>query len=478
MLRYFLRNAILVVALNFTVKGVYLLVVERSVQNLLPEGEYGLYFSLFNLSLLFQLLADLGLQQYNNRQLSQHRQLLTKYFPYFLGLKLLLFGGFLLALLLGGNLLKYDQETLGLLTIIGLNLGLNSLLLFLRTNLSGLGFYRLDSWVSVVDKLLMLLFIGGLILFAPDYLSVRRFALAQTLAWLLACLLLLRLLWPRLPHFRPRWRLSISWSLLRQAAPYALVVLLMTAYTRIDAVMIERLLPDGQLQADHYAAAYRLLDAANMGGFLLAGLLLPMFARLLGQGEAVGPLLGLAAPLALVAAACVSIPLMLLAQPTAQALYHFADARTGLILAWLIPSFIAVCGNYVYGSLCTAAGELKRMNQIFAVGVLLNLMGNLLVLPSYGAVGCAAITTLTQSSITIALIVLAHRRLDLSGHQLSWWRLLTFLGLYTASAWGLEQWLSLSWWQELVVLGSWGLLLAVSFRLFSFRQLSVLLSKE
>ena len=471
MLRYFLRNALLVVVLNFLVKGIYLLVVERSVQNLLPEGDYGLYFSLFNLSLLFQLIADLGLQQYNNRQLSQHRQLLAKYFPYFLGLKLLLFGLFLIALFLGGSVLQYDKDTMSLLAIIGLNLGLNSFLLFLRTNLSGLGFYRLDSWVSVVDKLLMLVFIGGLILLAPDFLTVKRFALAQTMAWLVACVLLLFLLWPRLPHRWPRWRPSISWSLLRQAAPYALVVLLMTAYTRIDAVMIERLLTDGQVQADHYAAAYRLLDAANMGGFLLAGLLLPMFARLLGQRESVGPLLGLATPLALVGAVCVSVPLVLLAQPTMDALYHFADERTALILAWLIPSFIAVCGNYVYGSLCTAAGELRRMNQIFVVGVLLNLIGNLLVLPTYGAIGCAGITTLTQSSITIALIVLAHRRLDLSGNQLSWWRLLLFFGLYAFSVWGLEQLLDLSWWIELMLLGSWGLLLAFGLQVLQLQRL-------
>ncbi|MEL6359079.1 MAG: polysaccharide biosynthesis protein, partial [Bacteroidota bacterium] len=65
MQKRFLSNAFLVLALNFTIKGTYLLVVEREVQNLLPRGDYGLYFSLFNLSLMFQLLADFGLQHFN-----------------------------------------------------------------------------------------------------------------------------------------------------------------------------------------------------------------------------------------------------------------------------------------------------------------------------------------------------------------------------------------------------------------------------
>ena len=89
-----------------------------------------------------------------------------------------------------------------------------------------------------------------------------------------------------------------------------------------------------------------------------------------------------------------------------------------------------------------------------------------------GAVGCAGITTLTQSSITIALIVLAHRRLDLSGHQLSWWRLIVFIGAYALSAWGLEQLLNLAWWIELMILGSWGLMLAFGLKVLQFPRLN------
>ncbi|MBK8195245.1 MAG: hypothetical protein IPK76_19270 [Lewinellaceae bacterium] len=62
--------------------------------------------------------------------------------------------------------------------------------------------------------------------------------------------------------------------------PYALVVLLMFAYTRLDGVLLERLLPGGKTHAEVYAGAYRLLDACNMLGFMFASLLLRVFARL------------------------------------------------------------------------------------------------------------------------------------------------------------------------------------------------------
>ena len=44
----------------------------------------------------------------------------------------------------------------------------------------------------------------------------------------------------------------------------------MGVYTRTDVVMVERLLPDGKMQAGIYASAYRLLDAVNVAGFLFS----------------------------------------------------------------------------------------------------------------------------------------------------------------------------------------------------------------
>lgn len=396
------------------VKGLYLLGVEREVQNILPAGQYGLYFSLFNLSMLLQLLADFGLQLYNSRNLSGHRQLLTKYFPYFLGVKLLLGAFFFLALFTTGYWLGYNRMAFALLCIVGINQLLMSLLLFLRSNLTGMGRYRTDSWVSVLDKLLMLLLVGGLLLFARQQLSVYSFALAQTLSWFISVLVVFVLLKKQLVNWRPKWKPAQYRSLLRKSFPFAMAVFLMTAYTRIDAVMIERLLADGALQADHYAAAYRLLDAVNMFGYLISGLLLPMFARLLSQDESPHPLLQLSLPTVLAGALIVSLPLAVWAKPLVYWLYDFADDRTGQILALLIFSFTAMCVNYVYGALLGAANELKRMNYIFTLGCLINLLGNWWVLPHYGAVGAAAITTLTQSFIALAQAILAHQRLRLS----------------------------------------------------------------
>lgn len=470
MVGQFFRNALLQVSLNLLVKGVYLFAVERMVQNILPEGDYGLYFALLGLGMLLQVVADFGLQLYNSRVLAGHRQLLAKYFPYFIGLKLLLGTAFFLLLLPIGLLLGYRGAEIYLLLIAGAIQLFNSLVLYLRSNLSGLGKYALDGWFSIADKSLMILTVGGLLLLAPEELTIFRFAGLQLMSWAITAGLLVLVVRDRLPRKLPKFSRATFMALLKGGAPYALAVFLATAYTRTDALMIERLLTDGAAAADHYAASYRLLDALNMIGWLLAGLLIPMYARLYAQKESLLPLLKFSVQLLLAGSVCAAIPLAFYSQEIVDLLYDFAEQRTGQILFFLAFSFIAQCLNYAYGALLSATGFIGRMNKIYAIGIFLNLGGNLLVLPHYGAPGAAAITLLTQGFVALTQAVLAHRWLSLPVKIITWGRLLLFTTLLASCGLALIHF-SLPWFLACVTLGLGGLTVAFLLDLIDFRKL-------
>ena len=57
--------------LNILVNGssFWIFGIDRTVQNLLGAGEYGLLYSLFNFSLLLNIILDFGLTNFNNREL-------------------------------------------------------------------------------------------------------------------------------------------------------------------------------------------------------------------------------------------------------------------------------------------------------------------------------------------------------------------------------------------------------------------------
>ena len=277
-----------------------------------------------------------------------------------------------------------------LLFFIALNHLLISLVAFLRSNISGVGRYRTDSALSALDKLLLSIICGVLLWGLPGRpeFRIEWFVHAQNASWLITALVALLIIRSILKNpIRLKPRLLFGWSVMKSAAPYALAIFLMTAYTRLDMVILEWMLPDGRHETGIYAAAYRLLDAFNVVGLLFAGLLLPMYARLLRQREK-EQLHQSPAKAATELSSLVKLALQLIwvgTIPLALACFFFREElmlwlypRTatpyyGSVLAAVILSLIPFSGTFIVSTLLTANDSLKRMNWLFTIGIALNI---------------------------------------------------------------------------------------------------------
>ena len=67
MQRVFFSNLILMVLLNLLVKPIALFGIDATVQNRVGPESYGLYFSLLNLSVIFNTLLDLGINNFTTK---------------------------------------------------------------------------------------------------------------------------------------------------------------------------------------------------------------------------------------------------------------------------------------------------------------------------------------------------------------------------------------------------------------------------
>lgn len=415
MKRAFLINILFLLAVNLLIKPFYIFGIDRTVQNTVPPGDYGLYFALFNFTYLLQIINDFGIQNFNNRNIAQHHQLLDKYFPNIIILKGLLGIAYLGIVFLMAWFSGYEGQYFSLIGVIAFNQILLSLTLFLRSNISGLSRYRVDSLISVTDKLLLILICGVLLWVEPfqSQFKIEWFVYAQTASLGLTALIAFFVVKSHIQRLRFRFRPGFLWLILRDSYPYALVIFLMTAYTRIDSVMLERMLPNGKIEADIYASAYRLLDASNMIGFLFASLLLPMFAKMIKQKEDLGSLIRFSLQFIIAGAIALAVATFWFQEDIMVLLYEDGTAYSGTILGWLMISFVAISGSYIYGTLLTANGSLMKMNRIFIVGVLLNVGLNFWLIPEYQAWGAAVATCFTQFFVFFAQIILAKTALKL-----------------------------------------------------------------
>ncbi|MBW7848217.1 MAG: polysaccharide biosynthesis C-terminal domain-containing protein [Bacteroidales bacterium] len=456
----FLRNIAFLLTLNLLIKPFWILGVDRSVQNAVGESAYGLYLSVYSFSFLFYILLDLGITNYNSRTIAQNNSLVKSYFTGIATVKFFLALVYAIITFGVAALIGYKGAQLYLLGWVAVNQILLSMILYLRSNIAALFYFKTDSFLSVLDRLIMI-GICSILLWGGRVESVFRiewFVYAQTAAYILTFVVALLFLMLKAGRLHLGIPLPLIGSIVRSSLPYALLVLLMSFYNRLEPVLIERLLPEGEglVQTGIYGKAFRLLDAGNNISLLFSVLLLPMFASMLQRREPVSQLVRQSFSLIVVMSSTVAALALAYSEELMQLLYGQSVVQdpqltlnpvvdeSVLILRILMGSFVSVSITYVFGTLLTANGNLKQLNLVAASGVVVNLLMNYLLIPEFKAVGAAWASFGVQAFTALIQMALAFRLLGLRFGTLYWWRLLEYL-LLLALAVGASTILPLSW---------------------------------
>jgi O-antigen/teichoic acid export membrane protein len=139
---------------------------------------------------------------------------------------------------------------------------------------------------------------------------------------------------------------------------------------------------------------------------LFAGLLLPIFARMLKLKESIEPLLKTAFILLITPGIVVAVGCWFYSTELMQLLYgkeHLEQASA--IFPILMSCFVATSTTYIFGTLLTANGNLRELNLMAVSGILINVTMNLFLIPRYQAVG-SAVSSLTTQFFTALIQVL------------------------------------------------------------------------
>lgn len=418
------------------------------------------------------MLLDFGITNYNNRNIAQNHQLLSKSLSNIVGLKLLLAILYAIVTIVVGFFIGYEGRQFQLLLFLILNQFIASFILYLRSNLSGLHYFKTDSFISVLDRALMIIICGILLwggVTETDF-KIEWFVYAQTVAYVSTMLITLVIVYNKAELLGLNFDKTYFIATLKKSYPYALLALLMVFYYRVDSVMLERMLPDGKEQAGIYAQGFRILDAAAMFAFLFAVLLLPIFSRMIKQKESVNQLTLFSFLLLIVPVLGVTFASYFYRTELIDLLYHQHVETSASIFGILILCFIGISTSYIFGTLLTANGSLKELNIMATGGVLINIVLNLILIPKYYALGAAIASLITQSFTAIIQIVLAKR---IFGFNINIKRI-TILILFIASVFviaKLSLQVNLFWLYKFAGIIVLSLIMAFVFRLINLKAL-------
>jgi len=405
----FLKGLSWLVFLNVIVKPVWIFGIDRQLQNTIGHETYGSYFSVLNLSIILSFIMDAGITNRLNRQLASGQAADIKKMFWLKCILSLIYLFTIYSVCRLSGIEKIDT----VLLVCGIQI-LTSFLLFLRALLTAEQQFVKDAWLSVIDKLLMI-FIAGALFYLPFFASAITL---NTFLWIqMACTASTVFIafgftannFSGNNHFA-----ESSFRIIRSALPFIVIVLFMSVHNRLDGFLLERMHKNGAYEAGVYASGFRLLDAGNMVGYLASSFLVPFIARHLKTPLLIQRLiLNLRHALIIFSLLVVSF-ITVFASWTRELLYPAIAYNLSSIIVLTISALPAYYLIHIYGSLLTAARQLKTFIGIIFLSVIINVVINLFFIPVYGATACCIAALISQYICAISCFVAGTKKLGIS----------------------------------------------------------------
>lgn len=211
--------------------------------------------------------------------------------------------------------------------------------------------------------------------------------------------------WPRPSRARLR-------ELARIAVPLGLSGALIMSYARIDQIFVFTIA--GSRQAGLYGSVYNILDQSHFVPISILTTLSPVLAaawpgdraRLLRTARLTGELLSIASFGGLAFAIVASGPVVRL-------IFGAPFSSAAPALPVLGAAFVLICFGYLNGNLLLVLGMQKKLLRVSLIALVVNLIGNAILVPLVGFMGAAAMTVVTELVVFCCTSVLISRRLEL-----------------------------------------------------------------
>jgi len=477
--RKFLTNLGFFLVLNLIVKPIYVFGIDRVVQNTVGAEVYGRFFTLFNIAIIFQIFLDLGIENFIRKDIAQQPKHTSNYLSGIITLKLLLLVPYLLVCVLLALYKGITPDDYLLLFFILLNQFLASVILYIRANLGGLQLFKTESLISVLDRSLMIVIVGFLLLHPiTHYLfRINWFVLAQTISYTVTLVIGLILLLKRTEHFNFQFRITQILPVINKLKPYATLVFLMAIYYRADSIILGIMLPDGDEQAGIFAHGFRILDFMSNYALLFPILLLPIFSKIIFQKEKIDSLLQFSSLLLIVPSFAAIAPAIVYRYELFNILYNEQVKLSANVFAILTISYIGMCISYTFGALLTANGNLKQLNIMAASAVVISISLNLLFIPQYQVMGAAIANASTQVFTIIVHIGLVWYIFKLKFNPKIFVKFIAYLLSILAGAY-LIKLLPIHWIKGAIILFIFGLLFALITGLVSIKGIRSILQEK
>ncbi len=382
--------------------------VTALVVRTLGSAGYGQWSTMFAVLALVGYFTNFGMEGVALREAARHPEIEHEWIGAVIMLRLLLLGPVMAVAFAAILLLPHTEEMLiaGAIMVVAMpfgGVGALGLLFQLRVdNRVPMLVLTLRSVLWGAAVLVIHIQHGGMIAFSAALVLTNLVgSVVQTVA-------ALRLVdrWPRPSRKHVRKLMMVSLSI-------GIAGLLVIAYARIDQVIVYTI--RGSHEAGLYAAVYNVIDQSHFVPISVLTTLAPVLAaswpadpaRLLRTARLTAEMLSVASFGGLAFA-------IVAAEPVVRLIFGAPFVEAAPALPVLSGAFVLICYGYLNGNLLLVLGLQNRLLRISLIALVVNLVGNLILVPLVGFMGAAWMTLATEAVVFVMTSLLVRERLELS----------------------------------------------------------------
>jgi O-antigen/teichoic acid export membrane protein len=384
-----------------------LLVLLTIAGRFLSVADYGRFQYALALTTIVETLMDLGLSQVTVRAVARDKASAVLLFPHVLGLKIVWVAIGLALLGVVTPILRTDPVVIKLCYALGVSSGVRSYLLTARGLLQGLRRFDLEALAVVSDRVVLLVAGSAALWAGYGLFGLAAAFVGSRLVMLGAVQILLRRVvtnvWPAFD--RLMWR-----DIQSTALPLGLFMIALNTYTYIDTVILGLMRSDTEV--GWYGASYRVYEGLTYAPSILFAVLTPRLSHLFSQDRSAYRRLfrrSLAASVAL--GVVMGGGAALAAKPIITTLFGSGYVAAALPLQILSGGALFVFGSWILYAAALSTNLDRRLLLTTAIGLSVNVVLNIVLIPRYGISGAAWATVTAEALTVVLLLVQVERRL-------------------------------------------------------------------
>lgn len=363
----------------------------------LQAYRYGQYQFILSYVLLFSTVVDFGIQQLVTKQISENPRETKTYFQNFFTFEALL--AFVLYLLLIGIAYfnHYDQRVFYGIALAGLGMVANALTYPFLAVMAANQDLRKVALINFINSLVNISIIFLAIAFKKDIVFLASVQLIFGCLDLVLYRFFVRkhLPDPQILKAIFKFDFHLIKNILKLGWPFAILVGFSAIYNRIDVLIISHL--KGFTDTGYYTAAYKLFDLLGFFPSVVSYTLFPFFAALMARGALSEVRVNLEKYLRLMVMAALPVAVggMVLSRELIRLVAGPGYEPAAPVLAILIwaPALLFI---YIPANALVISQLTKKAAVITGINVLVNVAGNLLLIPHYGIRAAAAMTVVSE----------------------------------------------------------------------------------